>query len=105
MRELLAQLCRRGGLPGPIDAHQQHHRGFVRVQVYFGGGIQPVHQLSSERFLQVNILHIRALIKADTVILFDSYGSSDSQLHSVFLYHLEVRSLASEPRCPQRVAA
>lgn len=40
---------------------------------------------------QVNILHIRALVKADTVILFDTYGSADSRLHSVFLYHLEVR--------------
>jgi magnesium transporter len=40
---------------------------------------------------QVNILHIRALIKADAVVLFDSYGSADSRLHSVFLYHLEVR--------------
>ncbi|KAI0336619.1 cora-domain-containing protein [Cubamyces sp. BRFM 1775] len=37
----------------------------------------------------VNILHIRALVKADTVILFDTYGSADSRLHSVFLYHLE----------------
>jgi hypothetical protein len=39
---------------------------------------------------QVNILHIRALVKADAVILFDTYGSADSRLHSVFLYHLEV---------------
>ncbi|PFH47720.1 hypothetical protein AMATHDRAFT_6491 [Amanita thiersii Skay4041] len=37
----------------------------------------------------VNILHIRALVKADAVILFDTYGSADSRLHSVFLYHLE----------------
>lgn len=37
----------------------------------------------------VNILHIRALVKADTVVLFDTYGSVDSRLHSVFLYHLE----------------
>ncbi|KAJ7474531.1 magnesium transporter [Mycena galericulata] len=37
----------------------------------------------------VNILHIRALVKADTVILFDTFGSADSRLHSVFLYHLE----------------
>ncbi|KAJ7676465.1 Mg2+ transporter protein cora-like protein [Mycena rosella] len=37
----------------------------------------------------INILHIRALVKADTVILFDTYGSADSRLHSVFLYHLE----------------
>lgn len=34
-------------------------------------------------------MHIRALIKADTVLLFDSYGSVDSKLHSIFLYHLE----------------
>ncbi|KAF8886469.1 Mg2+ transporter protein cora-like protein [Mucidula mucida] len=37
----------------------------------------------------VNILHVRALVKADAVILFDTYGSADSRLHSVFLYHLE----------------
>ncbi|KIM78238.1 hypothetical protein PILCRDRAFT_824719 [Piloderma croceum F 1598] len=37
----------------------------------------------------VNILHIRALVKADAVVLFDTFGSSDSKLHSVFLYHLE----------------
>jgi hypothetical protein len=43
---------------------------------------------------QVNMLHIRALVKADAIVLFDSYGSSDSRLHSVFLYHLEVRSHA-----------
>lgn len=29
-------------------------------------------------------------MKSDTVILFDTYGSADSRLHSVFLYHLEV---------------
>lgn len=40
---------------------------------------------------QVNVLHIRALVKADAVVLFDTYGSTDSRLHSVFLYHLEVR--------------
>ncbi|KAI6037617.1 Mg2+ transporter protein cora-like protein [Pisolithus marmoratus] len=37
----------------------------------------------------INILHIRALVKADTVVLFDTYGSDDSRLHSAFLYHLE----------------
>lgn len=36
------------------------------------------------------MLHIRALVKSDTVILFDTFGSADSRLHSVFLYHLEV---------------
>ena len=48
---------------------------------------------------QINILHIRALVKADAVILFDTYGSADSRLHSVFLYHLEVSHhiVQSEP--------
>ncbi|KAJ7054521.1 hypothetical protein C8F01DRAFT_1163681 [Mycena amicta] len=48
----------------------------------------PTILVRKEAFL-VNILHIRALVKADTVIIFDSYGSVDSRLHSVFLYHLE----------------
>ena len=30
------------------------------------------------------------------VILFDTYGSTDSRLHSVFLYHLEVCSASGE---------
>ncbi|KAN0063482.1 magnesium ion transporter [Thecaphora frezii] len=37
----------------------------------------------------VNILHIRAMIKADMVLLFDSYGSSDTHLHSAFVYNLQ----------------
>ncbi|KAF7338765.1 Magnesium transporter [Mycena sanguinolenta] len=48
----------------------------------------PTILIRKEAFL-VNILHIRALVKADTVILFDTFGSADSRLHSVFLYHLE----------------
>ncbi|KAJ3760010.1 magnesium transporter [Lentinula raphanica] len=45
--------------------------------------------LVRKQAILVNILHIRALIKADTVVLFDTYGSADSRLHSVYLYHLE----------------
>lgn len=37
----------------------------------------------------VNLLHIRALIKADLVILFDAYGSTDSKTQSIFMYDLE----------------
>ncbi|KAJ7931315.1 magnesium transporter [Mycena leptocephala] len=48
----------------------------------------PTILVRREAFL-VNILHIRALVKADTVVLFDTFGSADSRLHSVFLYHLE----------------
>ncbi|KAH8981492.1 Mg2+ transporter protein cora-like protein [Lactarius akahatsu] len=48
--------------------------------------------LPRREVILVNVLHIRALVKADAVVLFDTYGSTDSRLHSVFLYHLEVRS-------------
>ncbi|TRM60357.1 hypothetical protein BD626DRAFT_505084 [Schizophyllum amplum] len=37
----------------------------------------------------INILHLRAIVKADAVVLFDTYGSIDSRLHSTFLYHLQ----------------
>lgn len=39
----------------------------------------------------VNLLHIRALIKADLVLVFDVYGSTDSHTQSVFMYDLEGR--------------
>jgi magnesium transporter len=45
----------------------------------------------------VNILHIRALIKADATLLFDTLGSTDSRLHSTFLYHLQVRAVRRAP--------
>lgn len=37
----------------------------------------------------INILHIRAMIKSDTVLLFDSYGTMDTRLNSAFVYNLE----------------
>ncbi|KAH8915040.1 Mg2+ transporter protein cora-like protein [Atractiella rhizophila] len=36
----------------------------------------------------VNMLHIRALIKHDSIYLFDSYGTQDTSHHSLFLYNL-----------------
>ncbi|KAK0545038.1 hypothetical protein OC845_005302 [Tilletia horrida] len=45
--------------------------------------------LARRQAFLVNILHIRALIKSDKVFLFDSYGSSDTALHSAFVYNLE----------------
>lgn len=53
----------------------------------------------------INILHIRALVKADTVVLFDSYGSNDSRLHSVFLYHLEHNLKARSSGAPYEFRA
>jgi len=72
-----------------------HHPGAARSHPctsFFALPSPNDHLLNLPR--QVNVLHIRALVKADAVVLFDSYGSSDSRLHSVFLYHLEVRSPA-----------
>nr|CDI54827.1 related to LPE10-strong similarity to Mrs2p [Melanopsichium pennsylvanicum 4] len=45
--------------------------------------------LARREGILVNILHIRAMIKKDKVLLFDSYGSTDSQLHSAFVYNLQ----------------
>ncbi|WFD01296.1 Inner membrane magnesium transporter MRS2 [Malassezia yamatoensis] len=36
----------------------------------------------------INILHIRAMIKSDAVLLFDSYGTNDTSLNSAFIYNL-----------------
>ena len=37
----------------------------------------------------VNILHIRALVKSDAVLLFDNYNTTNPSLHSAFVYNLE----------------
>ncbi|KAL9933336.1 hypothetical protein V8E36_008054 [Tilletia maclaganii] len=58
--------------------------------------------LARKQAFLVNILHIRALIKSDTVFLFDSYGSSDTTLHSAFVYNLEhnLRAPTSSNKLP-----
>jgi magnesium transporter len=45
--------------------------------------------LVRENSILVNLLHIRALVKADMVLIFDAYGSTDSRTQSVFMYDLE----------------
>ncbi|KAK9463161.1 uncharacterized protein V1516DRAFT_620798 [Lipomyces oligophaga] len=37
----------------------------------------------------INLLHIRAIVKADMVMIFNVYGSTDSQTQSIFMYDLE----------------
>ncbi|TFY64288.1 hypothetical protein EVJ58_g2713 [Rhodofomes roseus] len=61
--------------------------------------------LVRKEVILVNILHIRALVKADTVVLFDTYGSADSRLHSVFLYHLEHNLKTKSPGLPYEFRA
>lgn len=37
----------------------------------------------------INLLHLRVLIKANRVLVFDAYGTTDSYTQSVFMYDLE----------------
>ncbi|KAL4977887.1 hypothetical protein BDW66DRAFT_131250 [Aspergillus desertorum] len=37
----------------------------------------------------INLLHLRVLIRADRVLVFDAYGSTDSYMQSLFVYDLE----------------
>jgi magnesium transporter len=45
--------------------------------------------LVRDEVILVNLGHIRALIKSDLVILFDTYGSTDSFHQSTFIYDLQ----------------
>ncbi|EPY50691.1 magnesium ion transporter Mrs2 [Schizosaccharomyces cryophilus OY26] len=47
--------------------------------------------LVREGSILVNLLHLRALIKADSVLLFDVYGSQHSHSQSQFIYELQGR--------------
>lgn len=57
------------------------------------------HILVRKNSILVNLLHIRALIKANAVLLFDVYGSTDTYTQSVFLYDLQgkLSSKSSKP--------
>ena len=45
--------------------------------------------LVRESAILINLLHIRALVKSDRVLVFDVYGSTDSYIQSNFMYDLE----------------
>lgn len=47
------------------------------------------HILVRSRAILISLLHLRVLIKADKVLVFDVYGSTDSYAQSVFMYDLE----------------
>ncbi|KAF9236068.1 hypothetical protein BU15DRAFT_50634 [Melanogaster broomeanus] len=69
------------------NEHRLHPRDLRKIDSRIPN-LVPTILIRKEAVL-INILHIRALVKADTIVLFDTYGSDDSRLHSVFLYHLE----------------
>ncbi|KAI9817497.1 MAG: magnesium ion transporter [Pycnora praestabilis] len=47
------------------------------------------HILIRPSAILINLLHLRALIKHNRVLVFDAYGSTDSYTQSVFMYDLE----------------
>lgn len=47
------------------------------------------HILIRPSAILINLLHLRVLIKADRVLVFDAYGSTDSYMQSLFIYDLE----------------
>ncbi|KAI9675258.1 MAG: magnesium ion transporter [Caeruleum heppii] len=47
------------------------------------------HILVRPSAILINLLHLRALIKHNRVLVFDAYGSTDSYTQSVFMYDLE----------------
>ncbi|RPA81734.1 cora-domain-containing protein [Ascobolus immersus RN42] len=57
------------------------------------------HILVRRNSILVNLLHVRALIKSDSVLLFDVYGSTDSYVQSVLMYDLEGK-LRQGNKCP-----
>ncbi|KAG0271306.1 magnesium ion transporter [Linnemannia exigua] len=75
---LKSDLCQQHGL---------HARDLRKIDSSFNNQM-PVLLVRPEAIL-VNLGHIRALIKADLVVLFDSFGSTDSYNQSIFIYDLE----------------
>ncbi|KAF1806416.1 hypothetical protein FB192DRAFT_1425669 [Mucor lusitanicus] len=48
----------------------------------------------------VNIAHLKALLKSDMVVLFDTYGSTDSYNQSIFIYDLQERLRSQKDGLP-----
>jgi magnesium transporter len=46
--------------------------------------------LVRKHVILATVLHIRCLVKADQVIIFDTVGTKDSKLQSGFIAHLTV---------------
>jgi magnesium transporter len=60
---------------------------FAKIDTKFINQLPAI--LVRKHAILVNLLHIRALIKADLVVLFDSVGSSESYNQSIFIYDLQ----------------
>ncbi|CAL5869035.1 uncharacterized protein PFLUO_LOCUS3263 [Penicillium psychrofluorescens] len=59
------------------------------------------HILVRPSAILINLLHLRVLIKADRVLVFDAYGSTDSYMQSLFIYDLEGKLRQKQPQGAQ----
>ncbi|KAJ5699048.1 hypothetical protein N7462_001053 [Penicillium macrosclerotiorum] len=59
------------------------------------------HILVRPSAILINLLHLRVLIKADRVLVFDAYGSTDSYMQSLFIYDLEAKLRQKQPTAAQ----
>jgi magnesium transporter len=89
--ELIAKVWRQLNAPPPdefilliIDQYGLLPRDLRKID----SSLLP-HILIRPSAILINLLHLRALIKSDRVLVFDAYGSSDSYTQSVFMYDLE----------------
>jgi magnesium transporter len=60
---------------------------------------KPSILVRSEAIL-INMAHLRALLKSDMVVLFDTFGSTDSYNQSVFVQDLQERLASSNDQLP-----
>ncbi|KAH8431576.1 CorA family magnesium transporter [Aspergillus melleus] len=58
------------------------------------------HILVRPSAILINLLHLRVLIKADRVLVFDAYGSTDSYMQSMFVYDLEGKLRQRQSQSP-----
>ena len=63
------------------------------------------HILVRPSAILINLVHLRVLIMADHVLVFDAFGSSDSYTQSVFMYDLEGKLRQKDPGTRQAMSS
>ncbi|KMP02861.1 inner membrane magnesium transporter mrs2 [Coccidioides immitis H538.4] len=63
------------------------------------------HILVRHSAILLSLLHLRVLIKANRVLVFDAYGSADTYTQSLFMYDLEGKLRQKEPASSRQAAA
>ncbi|EEP79672.1 conserved hypothetical protein [Uncinocarpus reesii 1704] len=63
------------------------------------------HILVRHSSILISLLHLRVLIKANRVLVFDAYGSADTYTQSLFMYDLEGKLRQKDPPAPRHAVA